>query len=103
MAQQYPTNTMYPETRAASDRESDPKKRIKLRLKYIQVGSSKSVSRKSNNSGKAGRKFRAEQRGHGGNAKRPTEQMAASAAQSAAFQKWRATWMLPGSRERQPG
>ena len=102
MAQQYPTNTMYPETRAASDAASDPKKRIKLRLKYTQVGSSKGVSRKSNNSGKTGKRFRCEQRGHSGG-KAPLEQMQARAAQSAAFQKWRATWMLPGARERQPG
>lgn len=92
MAQQYAPNTMPPETRISSDAHHNPKIAIRLKLKYIQVGSAKTASKRvGGNSGKTGKKFRSEQRFHGGGKPTP-EQKAASEAQSAAFQKWRGSW-----------
>jgi hypothetical protein len=72
MAQQYPPNTMLPETRTASDAaaEAAMAKGINVlepRRKYVEVGSSKSVNKKTGgNSGKTGRRYMSQVRGHGG-------------------------------------
>lgn len=102
MAQQYAVNVLLPETRAASDRIYNPNTAIKLRRKYIDVGTSKSPSKRTGgNSGKTGKKHRSELRMHGGG-KLPIEQMLAREAQSMAYTTWRASWMS-GDLGPQPG
>lgn len=63
----------------------------RLKQKYTKVVATSGHSSRHNNSGKTGRTFRSEQRMNGGG-KPPAEQKLASEAQSAAFQKWRASW-----------
>lgn len=72
MAQQYSPNTMFPETRASSDAAAAAAVAagrivVEPRRKYTQVGSAKSVSKKTGgNSGKCGRRYQSYMRGHGG-------------------------------------
>lgn len=90
MAQQYPPNVLEPLTQAASDAIFNPKTAVKLKRKYIEVGSTKSAKAKtSGNSGKVGRRHRRKERMHGGG-QATHEQKQLMEAQRQAYHAWRA-------------
>lgn len=100
MAQAYSCNVMPEFTRAASDAVPIKGIRSKLKKKYTHVGTAKTNGVKTGgNSGLVGRRAKAKKRGHSGG-QETTEQRAVNAKRSAAFQKWRSSWGMPGAEDR---